>query len=159
MHMLTKTAALICSVLLAGVAAPADAARRPNIDIRGDGVGSFVIDAAGAAQLTGKVIGRPFAGTYTASLSADDGGLPEPGTCEPATATLDVTGSRGQYLRLAATGEVCGTWPDTTYVVTHRFVGRYRVIGSSVRRLRGSDGWISQTLATGERANVEAIDT
>ena len=103
--------------------------------------------------------GAPFDGTYAAVLAADDGTLPEPGVCEPATATLDVTGPKHRYLQLAATGEVCGTWPDATYVVTHNFVGRYEVTDSSVRKTRGTDGWISLILATEGRANVEAIDT
>lgn len=160
MHALTKSAFLISGALLAAVtAAPADAAPRPRIDLRGASVGSFVVDDAGAARLTGQVTGTPFDGTYAAVLTADDGTLPEPGVCEPATATLNVTGSKSRYLYLAATGEVCGTWPDATYVVTQQFVGRYQVTGSSARRLLGTDGWISQILATEGRANVEAIDT
>ena len=77
----------------------------------------------------------------------------------PQPPPLDVTGPKHRYLHLAATGEVCGTWPDATYVVTHNFVGRYDVTDGSVRRLRGTDGWISLILATEGRANVEAIDT
>ena len=103
--------------------------------------------------------GRPFDGGYTATLAATDGSLPEAGNCEPATATLDATGTRNRHLELTATGEVCGTWPDATYVVTHNFVGRYVVTDASFRRLRGTDGWISMVLATEGRANVEAIDT
>lgn len=160
MHAFTKAAVLIGAVLLALVAAvPAEAGPPPRIDLRGAAVGSFVVDDAGAARLAGQVTGTPFDGAYTAVLAADDGTLPEPGVCEPATATLDVTGAKRRYLDLAATGEVCGTWPDATYVVTHRFVGRYEVTGSSARRLRGTDGWISQILATEGRANVEAFDS
>lgn len=160
MHVMTKTAVLIGGALLAAVTVvPAEAAPPPRIDLRGAGVGSFVVDNAGAARLTGQVEGTPFAGVYTAVLAADDGSLPEPGVCEPATATLDVTATKHRYLHLAATGDVCGTWPDATHVVTHQFVGRYQVTESSARRLRGTDGWTSQLLATGGRANVEAIDT
>ena len=72
---------------------------------------------------------------------------------------MDVAGPKGRTLHLAATGEVCGTWADATYVVTHRFVGRYVVTDASARRLRGTDGWISVVLATESRANIEAIDT
>lgn len=159
MHVLTKTVVLIGGALLAAVAAvPAEAAPPPRIDLHGAGVGSFVVDA-GAARLSGQVTGIPFDGTYSAVLAADDGTLPEPGVCEPATATLDVTGPKNRYLRLAATGEVCGTWPDAAYVVTHDFVGRYEVLDSSVRKTRGTDGWISLILATEGRAGVEAIDT
>jgi hypothetical protein len=160
MHVLTKTAVLIGGALLATVTAvPAEAAPAPRIDLRGAGVGSFVVDDAGSARLTGQVTGTPFDGIYTAVLAADDGSLPAPGVCEPATATLDVTGPKNRYLYLAGIGELCGTWPDATYVVTHQFVGRYQVTDSSARRLRGTDGWISQILATEGRANVEAIDT
>jgi len=72
---------------------------------------------------------------------------------------VDVTGPKKRTLHLAATGEVCGTWADTVYVVTHSFVGRYVVTNASARRLRGTDGWISMILATEGRANVEAVDT
>lgn len=156
----TKTLVLIGGALLAAVTAlPAEAAPPPRIDLRGDGIGSFVIDDAGSARLTGHVTGTPFDGTYTAVLAADDGTLPEPGACEPATAAVDVSGAKHLHLQLAASGEVCGTWPDATYVVTHDFVGRYEVTDGSVRKTRGTDGWISLVLATEGRANIEAIDT
>jgi hypothetical protein len=160
MHLSTKTAALVAGALLvAGTAGPADAAPRPRLDLRGASVGSFEPAADGSARLAGAVTGTPFDGSYTAALAAVDGSLPEPGLCEPATAELDVTGPKDRYLSLAATGELCGEWTDATYVVTHRFVGRYDVAGTSVPRLRGTDGWISLILATEGRANVEAIDT
>lgn len=160
MHLSAKTAAVAVGAMLAvAVAAPADAAARPRLDLRGAAVGSFVLDDAGTAHLAGSVTGSPFDGAYTATLAAEDGSLPAPGVCEPATATLDVTGPKGRYLALSASGEVCGEWTTPTYVATHRFVGRYVVADSSVRRLRGTDGWISEILATEGRANVEAIDT
>ena len=165
MHVPTKTLVAIGGVLIGGAllaaatAVPAEGAPPPRVDLRGDDVGSFVVDDAGAALLTGHVTGTPFDGTYTAVLAAADGSLPEIGVCEPATATVDVTGPKGQYLRLAATGEVCGAWPDATYVVTHNFAGRYQVTDSSVRKAQRTDGWISLILATEGRANLEAIDT
>jgi hypothetical protein len=140
-------------------AAPAMAAPPPIIDLRGASVGSYSLAADGTARLSGVVTGKPFDGDYTATLASSDGSLPAPGTCEPASAALDVTGPKGRMLHLAATGEVCGTWADATYVVTHNFVGRYVVADASARRLRGTDGWISVILATEGRANVEAIDT
>ena len=78
----------------------------------------------GSARLSGAVTGVPFDGTYTATL-ASIGREParRPETCEPATATLDVTGPKNRSLHLAATGEVCGTWADATYVVTHSSSG------------------------------------
>lgn len=145
--------------LIVGLVGPASAGPRPRIDLRGAGTGSYVLDDSGSAHLAGAVTGTPFDGEYTATLTADDGDLPDPGSCEPATASLHVTGSRSRYLVLAATGEVCGLWVQAPYVVTHRFVGRYVVEETSQRKLRGTDGWISVSLATEGRANVEAIDT
>lgn len=160
MRLLTKTAVLTGGALLAATTvAPAGAATRPVIDLRGADIGSYAVDGAGAAHLSGQVTGAPFDGAYAAVLAADDGTLPEPGVCEPATVTLDVTGAKRHHLELAATGEVCGTWPDATYVVTHDFVGRYEVTDGSRPKTRGTDGWISVVLATQGRANVEAIDT
>lgn len=146
-------------ITITATAGPAEAAQRSRLDLRGAGVGSYVLGDTGAARLSGEVTGRPFGGAYSATLAAADGSLPEPGTCEPAASTLEVTGPRDQHLRLEAAGEVCGLWADTTYVVTHRFVGSYVVTASSERRLRGTDGWMSTILATEGRANVEAIDT
>ncbi len=160
MHLFTKTAVLVGGLLLAALtAAPAQAQRGPVLDLRGADVGSFTIDQAGTAHLAGQVTGKPFDGGYAATLTAIDGTLPEPGVCEDATATMKVAGPKHRSLHLAATGQVCGTWPDATYVVTHSFVGRYVVTRACGRGLRGSDGWISLILATEGRANVEAIDT
>ena len=160
MNAFARTSAVIAGALLTALAAvPAQAAPPPVVDLRGAGLGSYVVDNAGAARLTGSVTGAPFDGTYTVSLTAADGSLPEPGVCESATAVVDVGGSRDRHLRLSGTGEVCGTWTDATSVVTHRFVGRYVVTDASARRVRGTDGWYSLILATQSRANLEAIDT
>jgi hypothetical protein len=163
MNQITRAAALAVTVVvflaMATTASPVAAATKPLVDLRGDGDGSYVLDTAGTAHLSGSVVGRPFDGAYAATLAADDGSLPAPGSCEPATGTLEVTGSRDRTLRLAAVGEVCGEFPDATYVVNQRFVGRYVVTDASSHRLRGTDGWTSLILATEGRANVEAIDT
>ncbi|MET0789204.1 MAG: hypothetical protein ABWY33_08180 [Cellulomonas sp.] len=155
----TKAAALVGALLVLAPAAPAVAAPRPAIDLRGADVGSYTLDAAGTARLSGTVTGTPFGGSYRATLASSDGSLPAPGECEPGTAAVHVSGKKHRSLDLAASGEVCGRWADATYVVTHEFVGRYIVTDASVRRLRGTDGWISLILATEGRANIEAIDT
>jgi hypothetical protein len=155
----TRTAAVIGALLTMATAGPALAAPKPVIDLRGASLGTYALDAEGNARLSGAVTGAPFDGTYSARLASADGSLPEPGVCESATATVDVVGPRQRTLQLAATGEVCGRWTDATYVVTHRFVGRYVVTDATARRLRGTDGWISVILATEGRANLEAIDT
>lgn len=165
MDPLTRAAALavtslaVTSLAMATMASPGAAATKPLVDLRGDGVGSYALDTAGTAHLSGSVVGRPFDGAYVATLAADDGSLPAPGSCEPATGTLEVTGSRHRTLDLEVVGEVCGEFPGPTDVVTQRFVGGYVVTDASSRRLRGTDGWISLILATEGRGNVEAIDT
>jgi hypothetical protein len=159
MNRITRTTALaVAALAVPAFASPAVAAPKPLVDLRGDGVGTYALDSTGTAQLAGSVIGVPFDGAYVATLAADDGTLPAPGACEPATGTLDVTSPK-RTLRLDAVGEVCGTYSDATYVVTHRFVGRYVVTDATSRRLRGTDGWISLILATEGRANVEAFDS
>lgn len=160
MNLFARTVVVAAGLLLTGLSAvPAHAARPPVIDLRGSGPGSYVMNDAGTARLTGSVTGAPFNGTYTATLSATDGSLPEPGSCEHATAIVDVVASRERHLQLSGTGRVCGEWTDASYVVTHRFVGRYEVTTASTRRLRGTDGWYSLILASEGRANVEALDT
>ena len=147
------------TLLVAATAAQASAARPPQVDLRGATLGSYAVDDAGTARLAGSLTGKPFDGSYTATLAAADGSLPEAGTCEPATATLHLTGTRSRHLDLTATGEVCGEWPSPTYVVTHDFTGTYVVDGASAKRLRGTDGWIGIVLATEGRANVEVFDS
>lgn len=152
------TAVAVAALAAPALASPAVAAPKPLVDLRSADVGTHALDAAGTARLAGSVTGKPFDGTYVATLAADDGSLPAPGSCEPATGTLDVT-SEKRSLRLDAVGEVCGEFTDATYVVTHRFVGRYVVADATARRLRGTDGWISLVLATEGRATVEAFDS
>ena len=157
---LAKTTTLIVAAFLAAMmSVPAEAAAPARVDLRGVPMGTFVLDATGSAHLSGDVTGKPFDGAYTAVLTADDGTLPERGVCEPATATVDITGAKGRYLQLAGTGRVCGEYSGPTWAVDHRFTGRYQVIGSSVRNTRGTDGWYTLILATEGRANLEAIDT
>jgi hypothetical protein len=140
------------------IASPAVAAPKPLVDLRGADAGTYSLDATGTAHLAGSVTGDPFDGTYVATLAAEDGSLPAPGSCEPATGTLDVTSPK-RTLSLDAAGQVCGEYADATYLVTHRFVGSYVVTDATHRRLHGTDGWISLILATEGRANVEAFDS
>jgi hypothetical protein len=157
---LATTAALVAGAVLAlGTVAPAEAAPPPRIDLRSTTLGTYVLDDTGAAVVTGDVTGKPFDGAYTAVLIPADGSLPEPGVCEPGSATVDVTGAKGRYLQLAATGEICGKWVGPNNAVTHKLVGRYQVTDSSVRNTQGTDGWIGLGLATEGRAFLEAIDT
>ena len=145
------------TVLALSVGAPAEAGQKPRLQL--DGQGTYSFDAAGTAVVTGVVTGTPFGGTYTATLAADDGTLPEPGVCEPGVATLRVDGTRDRYLELSAADDICGQWLQPPYVVTHVFTGRYTITSSSERRLVGTDGFYEVRLATENRGGVFAIDT
>ena len=151
-------------LLLLGLAAApltlgqsAVAAKPYPIDGGGMGVYQFVGDAG--AAVSGTFTGKPFDGSYVGGFTADDGSLPAPGDCEPATATLRVDGTRGRFVDMTATGNVCGKWTSPTYVVTHTFTGRYVVDASSSRRLVGTDGFMSQLVANTGLANVYTIAT
>jgi hypothetical protein len=153
------TTVLLTAAIVAGTASSGLAAKKPVIDVHGQPGDAYVLDEQGTAELTGTMTGTPFDGAYTATLSADDGSLPGPGECEPATAMLHLAGSRNRYLDLTASGEVCGTHVTETYQVTHVFTGRYVVTGASARRIVGTDGFLQQILATEGRAHAYAIDT
>jgi len=138
-------AAALAATLTAAGAAPAFAGQRPKIALSSDN-GTLALPADGSAVVTGTASGTPFAGTYTAVVSADDGTLPEPGEAEPATATVRVEGTRGQVLVLTGTGTVTGEWVGPNAALTHKFVGRYAA-ESTVRRVDGTDGWYSVGIA------------
>lgn len=165
MHLPSTTTALTALAATASIAVLATAgtagagSAKVLVDLRGTGVGTHVVDDAGTAHLAGEATGKPFDGSYTATLAATDGTLPAPGVCEPAVATLDLTGTRGRFLQLEATGSVCGQWTDATYIVSQRFTGTYVVAASSSRRLVGTDGWISEVLTNRGGANIEVFDS
>lgn len=153
--------------LLAGVAATlavlapaglADACgRRPQVDFSGNGTYEMVeFDhfAAGTTQATG----RPFNGTATYMLSADDGSLPAPGECEPGGANFALTGSKRRELWGVSLGDICGQYVDATNVVTHVFTGQYS-IAESKPRLRDTEGWIEIRLATGNTTSITLFDS
>jgi hypothetical protein len=60
---------------------------------------------------------------------------------------------------LAGEAEICGQYPDGTNVVTHVFSSTYDVVSTSVRKLRGGDGWMEIRLTTDGRAAVSAFDS
>jgi hypothetical protein len=159
--MMNKRAALMTTGLAAVLAlAPmtsAQAATKYKVDF--DGQGTYTVGADGSAVVTGRATGTPFDGRYRAVLRADDGTLPDPGQCEPGSATVRLDGTRGRYLELSSDDEICGQYLQPLYVVTHLFTGRYDVTMTSERRLRGGDGFLEIRLATEGRAGVFAIDT
>lgn len=148
--------ALAALVALAGE--PAGAAPRPRVDAQG--MGTFTTVDDGTVAVAASTTGDPFDATVTATLVAHDGSLPEPGVCEPATASMRLDGARRRFVELVSSGNVCGKWlQPPTSIVTHVFTGRYDVTASSQRRLVGTDGFHSITLADNGTANVLAIDT
>ncbi len=147
--------ALTMGVLLTTVA-PAGAAK-VKVDFRGGG--SYVILGDGSAALTGTATGEPLDGPYQATLVPTDGTLPEPGVCEPATATVRLEGAHNRFLDLTAGGRVCGQYLQPPNVVTEVFTGRYQVTAASRKPLVGTDGFLEVRLANDGRAFVFAIDT
>jgi hypothetical protein len=148
------------ALALIAVAVPteAHAAGRTRIDVGGPG--TFVIAADGSATVSADVTGRPFGGASVTVLAADDGSLPEPGACEPATATFQVAGDGRDRLEMTATGDVCGEYVQLPYIVTHAFTGRYTVTDASKRNLVGTDGFFEVRLAASTaQAYVFGIDT
>lgn len=161
-----KTRTLLAAGALAGVATiasvaaatPAGAARfRPVIEMGSTTAGFAVVD--GAAIVTGEMDGRPYRGTYTATLTADDGSLPAPGDCEPATAVFHLDARVGRYLDVTATGDVCGEFVQLPYITTHAFVGRYDVTGSTKQNVLGTDGWFEIRLGDDGSASTFLVDT
>ena len=158
---MNKRAALVTTGLAAALAlAPvtsAQAAPRPAVNF--DGSGPFTVRSGDVVVANGSISGAPFDGRFRAALHPLDGTLPEPGVCEPARAAVQIDASRGRYAVLYGTGEVCGTYADSTYVVTHVFSSTYDVVSTSVRKLRGGDGWMEIRLTTDGRAVVTAFDS
>lgn len=151
------TAALVESVAFVTAAAPAGASLRPRIDVGGPG--TYALDQSGVAEIGGTSTGRPFDVPYTARLAADDGTLPAPGECEPATVTVLIDGPRRRHVELESAGTVCGQRPQPPYVVTQVYTGLYEVKEAMPRRLQGTDGFVELRLASEGRANLIAIDT
>ncbi len=158
---MNKHAALLTTGLAAALAlAPVTSAQAgPKYAVDVGGQGTYAVGADGSAILTGTATGAPFDGRYRAVLRADDGTLPDPGQCEPGSATVRLDGTRGRYLEVSSDDQVCGQFLQPPYVVTHLFTGRYDVTSTSERRLRGDDGFLEIRLATEGRASVFAIDT
>jgi hypothetical protein len=150
---------LLLGLAVAPLTMAQSAVAAKNYPIDGGGMGTYQFVGDAGAAVSGTFTGKPFDGTYVGGFTADDGTLPPAGECEPATATLRVDGTRGRFVDMTATGNVCGKWTSPTYVVTHTFTGRYVVDASSSRRLVGTDGFMSQLIANNGNANVYAVAT
>ncbi len=95
-----------------------------------------------------------------AVLTPDDGTLPDPETCEPASATITVTGDHRVAMKLVGTGSVCGFYPqEPTSIVTQVFTGRYDVVEARRTKVLGTDGFFEIRLANNGSASAFAIDT
>jgi hypothetical protein len=156
----TRTFLAASAVAAAVALAPlssANAATKPLVNTSGQG--TFTTATDGTVLATGASQGVPFDGSFTATLHADDGTLPAPGECEPGYGTLRIEGSRGRYVQLIGSGQVCGQWLQPPSVVTQVFTGRYAVPSTTERKLRGGDGWFEIRLTVDGRAVVSAYDS
>jgi hypothetical protein len=142
---------------VAGIGTAVGAGSRPAIQLVG--TGTFQLADDGTVTLRGTATGRSVTGPYTGTLTANDGTLPDPGQCEPATATLRVDGRRRRFVELTAHGDVCGQWTDAVHRVTHVFTGRYDVTSSFPPRIHGTDGFYEVRVTDDEISSVFAIDT
>lgn len=158
---MNKRAAIVTAGLTAALAlAPmtsAQAAKKPQINA--SGLGTYTTVGADIAVSSGPATGTPFDGTFHAALRPVDGTMPEPGVCEPGQAAIRIDGSRGRYVTLVGSGDICGQYLQAPSVVTQVFTGRYDVAASSVRKLRGGDGWFEVRLTVDGRAAVTAYDS
>ena len=154
--LLAGAAAALAAIAPAGIA---DAGgRRPQVDFSGSGTYEMV-EFDHFARGTTQATGRPFNGTATYMLSADDGSLPAPGECEPGGANFALTGRGRKELWGVSLGDICGQWvqePDS--IVTHVFTGQYS-IAESTPRLRDTEGWIEIRLATGNTTSITLFDS
>ena len=158
---MSKRTALVTAGLTAALAlAPltsANAGQKPKVDFSGSG--TYGVTRGDIAVARGTVTGAPFDGRFRAALQPLDGTLPEPGVCEPGRAAIQIDGARGKYAVLVGAADICGQHTDATYVVTQVFSSSYDVAATSVRKLRGGDGWMEIRLTDDGRAVVTAFDS
>jgi hypothetical protein len=148
------------TIAVLAVAAPVDAAHRPprpKVELSSTS-GTFA-DASGGALVTAEMDGTPFAGRATATLTADDGTLPAPGDCEPATVSFHLDGPGRRFVDAEASGEVCGEFVQLPYITIQAFTGRYDVLDSTRRRIEGTDGFLEVRLGDDGSASLFLIDT
>jgi len=149
------------TIAVLAVAAPADAAQRPprpKVELSTTSTGTFT-ELAGGALVSAQMDGRPFGGDATAVLLADDGSLPLPGACEPATVSFGLDGRARRFISAVATGEVCGEFVQLPFITIQSFTGRYEVTDSSRRAIDGTDGFFEVRLGNDGSASLFLIDT
>ncbi len=150
-------ASLVALVVTADAGA---AAKRPPIDALA--VGTHVVSDDGSVEIDAVTVSYavPYTGPVRATLTPDDGSLPDPGACEPARATYRLDGEKGRHLEVASVGTVCGTWTQTGVSGTgHVYTGRYRVVSSSPKRFERTDGFHDVRLSDTGDASSFIIDT
>lgn len=136
----------------------ADARSRPQVDFSATGTYEMLYSDQ-FARGEGEATGRPFNGTVTYMLSADDGSLPAPGECESGGANFALTGKGRKELWGVSLGEICGQWvQEPTSTVTHVFTGEYSIVESRPP-LRDTEGWIEIRLATGNQMSITLFDS
>jgi hypothetical protein len=149
-RLLAVAAATAATALV--TASPATAVA-PRIQVAGLGSATA---STGTVTYEGSLSGRPFSGSFSGVLAADDGSLPAVGVCEPGTATLQVQDEKGHAFALFSAGKVCGEYLPLG--VMQRFGGRYVVTSSTQRGLERTDGFLDVRLLNGQ-SDVYAIDS
>jgi hypothetical protein len=150
-------AAIAAIAVAAGVGTAVVADSSPPVDFNATGTYQLGDDAT--VTIRGITAGHPVNGPYVGTVAADDGSLPAPGDCEPASATLRVTGTEKRFVDLVAFGDICGVSTDTAGQAAHVFTGRYDATGASPSPIPHSDGFYEVRIADNGTSSVLAIDT
>lgn len=112
-------ATAITTAVLAAAPLTAHASAGENLDLRG--YDATPVTGPGSFQLDGAAWGSSFEGWGTLSVTAVDGSLPAPATCEDATVALDAGTAPSEYLSVRAAGEICAHFLDGTLTVNAYF--------------------------------------
>jgi hypothetical protein len=140
--------AVACTV----AAAPA-AAATPRVQV--SGLGTYATETS-VATYQADLYGRPYSGHGAGRVDLDGAAFPTPGSCEPATATLQLIDEKGKGYSLTATGSVCGEYLPLG--VMQWFRGRYEITSASQRGLTATVGHLDLRLLNGE-VSVYAIQS
>jgi hypothetical protein len=151
MKITTKVGAAAVAFTIAA-AAPATAAS-PRVQV--SGLGTYGT-ATSVATYEADLYGRPYSGYGAGTVDLGGAAFPAPGSCEPATATLQLVDEKGKGYSLTATGSVCGEYLPLG--VMQRFRGRYEITSASQRGLTGTVGHLDLRLLNGE-VSVYAIQS
>jgi hypothetical protein len=156
------TAALgLAAVLTLGAGNPAAAKPTTTLFVGGGGIaelddtGTLIVE--GPALVQDKHLRDMLDATLRAAMAATDGTLPAIDECEPASATVEVNGTRDADMTLTSQGTVCHTRnPFFPTDVTIKFNGQHQVVDAKRPQLRGVTGTLSMTISPGGFTSIHA---